>query len=141
MCHVLWAANYRLCSKRCMQFVNLSNIIGAGQDTAHRAPKKYKTILADPPWQYRSKGSPCLPEKQPKTCLVVNSCTSNNNRRRNAICHWTLDVDICTYDTECGEKWEFLEGTPHENGVVFCHKCGKRASVNRRRAADVRGKK
>ena len=45
-------------------------IIGAGQDTARRAPKKYKTILADPPWQYRSKGSPCLPKKQPKTCLV-----------------------------------------------------------------------
>jgi len=51
------------------------------------------------------------------------------NTRRNAICHWTLDVDTCSYDTECGEKWQFSEGTPQENGVVFCHKCGKRASV------------
>ena len=53
----------------------------------------------------------------------------SHNNRRNAICHWTLDVDTCSYDTECGEKWQFLEGTPQENGVVFCHKCGKRASV------------
>ena len=30
-----------------------SEIIGAGQDTAHRAPKKYKTIVADPPWQIK----------------------------------------------------------------------------------------
>ena len=31
-----------------------SEIVGAGQDTAHRAPKKYKTILADPPWQVKA---------------------------------------------------------------------------------------
>lgn len=30
----------------------------------------FKTILADPPWSYKSKGSPCLPEKLPETCLV-----------------------------------------------------------------------
>jgi len=29
-----------------------SEIIGAGQDTARRAPKKYKIIYADPPWSY-----------------------------------------------------------------------------------------
>ena len=28
-----------------------SEIIGAGQDTAHRAPKKYKIVYADPPWE------------------------------------------------------------------------------------------
>jgi hypothetical protein len=53
------------------------------------------------------------------------------NSRRSAVCHWTLDVDTCSYDTECGEKWQFLEGTLQENGVVFCHKCGKRVSVQR----------
>ena len=31
-----------------------SEIIGAGQDTARRAPKKYKTIVADPPWQVKA---------------------------------------------------------------------------------------
>jgi N6-adenosine-specific RNA methylase IME4 len=30
------------------------NIIGAGQDTARPAPKKYKTIVADPPWQVKA---------------------------------------------------------------------------------------
>ena len=29
-----------------------SEIIGAGQDTARRAPKKYQIIYADPPWNY-----------------------------------------------------------------------------------------
>lgn len=32
--------------------------------------KKYQIIYADPPWSYKSKGSPCLPEKQPETCRV-----------------------------------------------------------------------
>ena len=31
------------------------DIIGAGQDTARPAPKKYKIIYADPPWSYRDK--------------------------------------------------------------------------------------
>jgi len=31
------------------------NIIGAGQDTAHRVPKKYQVIYADPPWSYSCK--------------------------------------------------------------------------------------
>jgi N6-adenosine-specific RNA methylase IME4 len=31
---------------------------------------KYRTILADPPWRYKSKGSPCWKHKQPQTCLV-----------------------------------------------------------------------
>jgi N6-adenosine-specific RNA methylase IME4 len=30
------------------------NIIGAGEDTARRAPKKYKTIVADPPWNVKA---------------------------------------------------------------------------------------
>ena len=33
------------------------NIIGAGQDTARPAPKKYKIIYADPPWAYNESGS------------------------------------------------------------------------------------
>lgn len=30
----------------------------------------FRTIVADPAWQYKSKGIPCLPEKKPETCLV-----------------------------------------------------------------------
>ena len=32
-----------------------SEIIGAGQDTSRRAPKKYQIIYADPPWKYGDK--------------------------------------------------------------------------------------
>lgn len=31
---------------------------------------KYKTIVADPPWRYKSTNPVCLPEKQPLTCSV-----------------------------------------------------------------------
>jgi hypothetical protein len=60
--------------------------------------------------------------------LVEKKFTSYNNAM-DEICRWTLDVDTCSYDTECGEKWQFFEGTPEENRVVFCHGCGKRVSV------------
>jgi N6-adenosine-specific RNA methylase IME4 len=30
----------------------------------------YRTILADPPWKYTNVSPPCLPEKQPQTCLI-----------------------------------------------------------------------
>lgn len=31
--------------------------------------KKYSVIYADPPWKYRNTSPPCLPHKQPDTCL------------------------------------------------------------------------
>jgi len=30
----------------------------------------YRTIVADPPWKYTNTSPPCLPEKQPQTCLI-----------------------------------------------------------------------
>ena len=53
--------------------------------------------------------------------------TSRNNRR-NAICRWKYNDDGY-YHTACGEDWIFPEGSPVENGLVFCPVCGKRASV------------
>jgi len=32
--------------------------------------KKYDVIYADPPWRYKNISPPCLPEKQPETCLI-----------------------------------------------------------------------
>ena len=48
---IIGAAFGRCANVRC----NMANyeIIGAGQDTARPAPKKYKTIVADPPWQVK----------------------------------------------------------------------------------------
>lgn len=32
--------------------------------------QRFGCILADPPWQYDNESPPCLPEKQPETCVI-----------------------------------------------------------------------
>jgi hypothetical protein len=54
------------------------------------------------------------------------SRTSTNNRR-NAICHWKYCGDDGYWHTSCGEDFVFNDGTPQENGVLFCYHCGKHA--------------
>ena len=44
-------------------------------------------------------------------------------------CRWKYDLDTSSYDTSCGEKWCFPDGTPAENGLKYCPVCGKRAVV------------
>lgn len=39
-------------------------------------------------------------------------------------CIWTEDDDTGAYDTACGNKHLFIEGTPRENGYRFCPYCG-----------------
>ena len=42
-----------------------------------------------------------------------------------AVCRWTCDDIYDYYNTECGQTWTLIEGTPKDNGVRFCHGCGK----------------
>lgn len=49
-------------------------------------------------------------------------------------CTWTSLEDMDTpdtYQTECGEMWSFVDGSPAENHVRFCHKCGKNIEAKR----------
>ena len=39
-------------------------------------------------------------------------------------CVWTEDTDGL-WETSCGRSWTFIEGGPEENGVRYCHGCGK----------------
>jgi hypothetical protein len=39
-------------------------------------------------------------------------------------CTWTQDPDDGSYDTECGNLFEIMNGTPSENGMKFCPYCG-----------------
>jgi DNA-directed RNA polymerase subunit RPC12/RpoP len=59
---------------------------------------------------------------------IWSACESLYNRDGKK-CAWTYDEDTCSYDTECGHKWVFLDGSPKENEVVFCHACGKKVIV------------
>ena len=46
-----------------------------------------------------------------------------------APCRWTFDVEHCAWDTECGQKHQFMDGTPGENHHSFCPYCGSRLRV------------
>jgi len=40
-------------------------------------------------------------------------------------CKWTYD-EKGAWDTGCINRFELIEGTPHENNMQFCAYCGKR---------------
>ncbi|HBO2935205.1 TPA: hypothetical protein L4R50_000201 [Pseudomonas aeruginosa] len=42
-------------------------------------------------------------------------------------CQWQYDEDTCSFDTACGSKWLYGDGTsdPADHGQYFCHHCGK----------------
>ena len=41
-------------------------------------------------------------------------------------CVWSQeDEGGDTYTTGCGQMWTFTEGTAKDNGMNFCHHCGK----------------
>lgn len=42
-------------------------------------------------------------------------------------CRWANENS--PYDTECGNLFEFIDGTPSENGFKFCPFCGKEIST------------
>ena len=48
---------------------------------------------------------------------------------RSGVCRWTADED--SWDASCGRKWSFLTDGPTENGVKFCHGCGRQVEVTR----------
>ncbi len=43
------------------------------------------------------------------------------------VCHWTNDEneDYNTWHGECGWEWDLDDGTPKENGIIFCPSCGR----------------
>jgi len=43
-------------------------------------------------------------------------------------CLWTPDEDDGSWNAACGAKWVFNDGSPEENGMVFCPACGGRAA-------------
>ena len=42
-------------------------------------------------------------------------------------CTWSGPDDEGLYRGSCGmNEWSCIDGTPEENGMVYCHKCGKK---------------
>jgi len=40
-------------------------------------------------------------------------------------CKWTHDEFADCWDTECGEAFCLMEGTPKDNKMKYCPYCGK----------------
>ena len=40
-------------------------------------------------------------------------------------CEWHREADSGIWNSGCGETWSFHEDGPEENGMNFCHSCGK----------------
>jgi len=57
--------------------------------------------------------------------LERDSESSEQRAETSETCKWVLDEDGA-WDTECGNRFEVTEGTPHGNNMFFCAFCGKR---------------
>lgn len=52
------------------------------------------------------------------------------------VCIWTPDGEGSFY-TACDQYWTVMEGSPAENGMNFCHHCGKSLRVSDHDAEEV----
>ena len=45
------------------------------------------------------------------------------------VCNWRQptysDAECNAWQSDCDQYWAITEGTPTENGMKFCHGCGK----------------
>lgn len=44
-------------------------------------------------------------------------------------CVWMHDQDFDFFDTDCGEAFQFIDGSPKDNGLNFCCYCGRKLKV------------
>jgi hypothetical protein len=47
-----------------------------------------------------------------------------------SLCAWTEDTDDESWDTGCGQKFQFITGGPIQNAMAFCCYCGKPLAVD-----------
>lgn len=56
----------------------------------------------------------------------VEQITSLVVEHQRAECVWTFDENTCSWDTDCDNKFQFMNGTPEENKAKYCQYCGGR---------------
>jgi hypothetical protein len=59
-----------------------------------------------------------------KSAISVSYTRTDATRERQT-CEWTEDIDGI-YESNCGTLFEVNNGTPKDNGMVFCHHCGRK---------------
>ncbi len=68
-----------------------------------------------------------LEKLQKAMYLTVTNALTDYLSLNSQWCEWTQDGEVWT--GVCGIEWEFLDGSPAENDVKFCPKCGKQVEV------------
>lgn len=64
--------------------------------------------------------------------IYADAAPADQWRRVEDWCKWSPEDAVEMPDTwrgDCGILWTFTEGGPHENGVKFCHNCGKQVAL------------
>lgn len=59
-----------------------------------------------------------------KASIIWDACQKVYDNR--GVCYWKHDEFEGYWVAECGMKWCFPEGTPFQNGMRYCPKCGKK---------------
>lgn len=54
-------------------------------------------------------------------------------REEEVTCLWTEDEYHACYETDCGEVWQFTEGTLADNEISYCPYCGRRIKIEEAR--------
>ena len=62
------------------------------------------------------------------TMIKVQSCIAELEAlQQPKSCEWHLgDYDQNLWISKCGAEFILIEGIPSENGMKFCHKCGRK---------------
>jgi len=60
-----------------------------------------------------------MTEQQPKTIIL------HDESNPPPVCTWEQDLYHDAWKTECGGLFQVMNGTPRENGMLFCPYCGR----------------
>lgn len=52
-----------------------------------------------------------------------------SSEAKDAACEWRYHDNDGAWFTSCGQAWSYIDGGPVENGMNFCHCCGKAIAI------------
>lgn len=91
--------------------------------------EEFEAWIKSPPFEhmcdrYDENGAWKGDYKRYETQLAFEAWQASKERCQPKDCAWTYDDDSESYDTQCGQLFTIIEGTPDENHMAFCAYCG-----------------
>ena len=123
--------DFRRCLGFALEVVLPRSELDAKQEAASEADTLLRELGLDPQ-RFRTEGGSIIASKV-RAAILHPSDYSGLYLQPPAIesCDWKYDDDDIApkWDTACGKSWAFVYEGPVENGVRFCHGCGKKVSL------------